>query len=90
MAQHKCPDTEGQSLASSETAPMWWDEDAAAVSAVVDMVMNSNDNDQQQRDSGEGRMLFPPEPEEIATGAPSGALAPKMVHAHPVESIVNC
>jgi len=68
----------------------WWDERRSAVSAVVDMVMNSNDNEQQQKEIGERRMLFQPESEASANGAPSGAPAPKMVHAQPVESIVSC
>jgi len=68
----------------------WWDERRSAVSAVVDMVMNSNDNEQQQKEIGERRMLFQPESEASANGAPSGAPAPEMVHAQPVESIVSC
>ncbi|HWT67443.1 MAG TPA: tyrosine-type recombinase/integrase [Terracidiphilus sp.] len=69
----------------------WWDERASAVSAVVEMVMNSDstDNNQQQKEASERRMLFQPEPEEIANGAPSGALAPKVVHAQLVESTVS-
>lgn len=70
----------------------WWDERASAVSAVVDMVMNSNasgDNNQQQMEKGVLRMLFQPEPEQNANCAPSGAPVPKLVHAQREESIVS-
>ena len=71
----------------------WWDERASAVSAVVNMVMNSNatdDSNQQQIEKGARRMLFQPEPEENLSGAPSGAPAPQLVHQQPVESDVSC
>jgi len=71
----------------------WWDERASAVTAVVNMVMNSNatdDSKQQQMDKGARRMLFQPESENDLSGAPSGAPAPKPVHQQPVESNVSC
>jgi len=66
----------------------WWDERKSAVTAVVDMVMNSdpNDDNKRQMDAGERRLLFQPEPEEDAIGTP----APKVLHAQPAESTVNC
>ena len=70
----------------------WWDERASAVSAVVDMVMNSETSgktNQQQSEIDVRRMLFQPDPEEIVSGAPTGAPAPEMVHAHPAESLVS-
>ncbi len=67
----------------------WWDERTTAVSAVVDMVMNSKNNAQQQQEPGERRMLFQSESENNAIGAPSGAPAPKLVHAQPAESNVS-
>jgi hypothetical protein len=66
----------------------WWDERTTAVSAVVDLV-NSKNNTQQQKESCDRRMLFEPESVSFAIGAPSGAPAPKVVHAQPAESIVN-
>jgi hypothetical protein len=63
----------------------WWDERTTAVSAVVDMVMNSKNNAQQQQEYGVRRMLFQAESESNAIGAP----APKLVHAQPTESIVS-
>ena len=67
----------------------WWDERTTAVSAVVDMVMNSKNNAQQQQEYGVRRMLFQAESESNAIGALSGAPAPKLVHAQPTESIVS-
>ena len=70
----------------------WWDERTSAVSAVVNMVMNSNatdENNQQQREKGKRRMLFQPEPEENASGAPSGAPATIVVQSGCPESIVG-
>jgi integrase len=70
----------------------WWDERASAVSAVVDMVMNSETSgktNQQQSEIDVRRMLFQPDPEEIVSGAPTGAPAPEMVHAQPTQSIVS-
>ena len=67
----------------------WWDERTTAVSAVVDMVMNSENNAQQQKEFGDRRMLFQSESESIAIGARIGALAPKVVHAKLEESIVS-
>jgi len=49
------------------------------------MVMNSDNDTQQQKESGDRRMLFQPESEGIAIGAPIGAPAPKAVHAQAVE-----
>lgn len=69
----------------------WWDERKSAVTAVVEMVMNSDpkDDNQQQKEAGERRLLFQPEPEEIAIGTPSGTLAPKVVQMQPANSSVN-
>ncbi|WP_109488934.1 tyrosine-type recombinase/integrase [Occallatibacter savannae] len=67
----------------------WWDERMSAVSAVVDMVMNPNNNEHQQKEMKERRMLFQPESEENANGAPSGAPAPKLVCAQTSESVVS-
>jgi integrase len=47
----------------------WWDERTTAVSAVVDMVMNSKNNAQQQQEYGVRRMLFQAESESNAIGA---------------------
>jgi integrase len=60
----------------------WWDERASAVSAVVNMVMNSSETDdsnQQQKEKGVRRMLFELEPALNLSGAPTGAPAPKSV-----------
>jgi len=54
----------------------WWDERANAVSAVVNMVMNSDatdDSNQQHMEKGVRHMPFQTEPEECLSGAPSGA-----------------
>jgi len=67
----------------------WWDERTTAVSAVVDMVMNSENNTQQRKETGNRLMLFRPESEGIAIGAPNGAPAPKVVHAQAAKSIVS-
>lgn len=53
----------------------WCDERRSAVSAVVDMVMNSNDNQQQQKEIGERRMLFQPESEDCV-------MAPQVTPLH--------
>ena len=63
------------------------------MSAVVNMVMNSNptdDSNQQQMEKGVRRMLFQPEPEQDVNGAPIGAPAPKVVQNQPVVSNVSC
>jgi len=56
---------------------------------VVEMVMNANDNAPQQKEIKDRRLLFQPEPETNAIGAPSGAPAPKLVHAQITESVVS-
>jgi hypothetical protein len=55
------------------------------------MVMNSDpkDDNQRQREVLERRLLFQPEPEEIAIGIPSDTLAPKVVHIETANSNVN-
>ena len=71
----------------------WWDERASAVSAVVNMVMNSNatdDSNRQQMDMCTRRMLFQLESEDDLSGAPNGSPAHKPVHQQPVESNVSC
>jgi integrase len=68
----------------------WWDERASAVSAVVEMVMNADaaeTTNQQQIEAGVPRLLFQPELEEIAIGAPSGAPAPEMVRSQPANQL---
>ncbi len=69
----------------------WWDERKSAVSAVVEMVMNSDpkDDDQRQKEVGARRLLFQPEPEEAAIGTPNGTLAPKVVHVQAAHSTVH-
>jgi hypothetical protein len=55
----------------------WWGERATAVSAVVDMVMNSNereDTDSKLREHGSPRMLFQPETRIQPIGAPAPEL----------------
>jgi len=66
----------------------WWDERANAVSAVVDMVMNSVPADQQSqlKEKGARRMLLPPKPAQTAIGAPIGAPATFMVQSLSGES----
>ncbi len=58
----------------------WWDERAAAVSAVVDLVMKSdekkNGGDEQQLDENRRRMLFEVEAIGAPTSAPTSAPAP--------------
>ena len=61
----------------------WWDERTTAVSAVVDMVMNSENNTQQQKEVSNRRMLFQPESVAIAIGALIGAPAPRVVQDQP-------
>lgn len=69
----------------------WWNERKSDVTAVVEMVMNSDPKDVNQRQSelGERRLLLEPEPEDAAIGTPSGTLAPKVVHVQPANSTVN-
>lgn len=61
----------------------WWDERAAAVSAVVDLVMKSDEKkdavEQQQTAEKPRQMLFQPD----SIGAPTSAPAPKSVQAKP-------
>ena len=71
----------------------WWDERASAVTAVVNMVMNSNatdDSNRQQMDMCTRRMPFQLESEDDLSGAPNCTPAHKPVHQQPVESNVSC
>jgi hypothetical protein len=70
----------------------WWDERASAVSAVVNMVMNSDatdKSDQQHIGDGARRMMFQQKSETFASGAPTGAPAPIAVHSQSAESAVS-
>ncbi len=61
----------------------WWDERAAAVSAVVDLVMSSDEKKENAGDpviaENERQMLF----SEELIGAPTSAPAPSEVHFQP-------
>lgn len=58
----------------------WWDERAAAVSAVVDLVMKSDGKNahekEQQKEEDPRELLFKPEPTSGVISAPSSAPAP--------------
>jgi hypothetical protein len=64
----------------------WWDERAAAVSAVVDLVMNADEStpgENQQADENPRQMLFSAAPEPAPLGVPTSAPAPETVQLAP-------